>query len=634
MSPAPCKRNNAVRRRLRIHRPTWRGWFAIGLSVAVVAIVTAWAIDYATLGDRVVRNVTVENVDLGRHGDAGLAAAIDRADTAYGQGDVVFVIGGEPHPMSASEIGLHLNADATAAAAKRVGRDDPALLKPVFWATSFFQARRPRVTIELDRAKLTSALATLPGQTPVVEPHVTGSVESIGTTPGSPGYGFDPETVAAQIERAARDGGLPLRIPLATGIIQPTVSDAEVEMLAAHARELTDRDIELAIPGANMVATPPLLRSWISSRVVAGGGHAELTMEADAVVRDAQAEMGTVITRPVDATYTVEDSEVYLVPQVDGLECCAESSGDEIVAALEADRPAVDLPLVERPPEFTTAKARELGITTRLGAGTSSDAQRIWSPDPDPPGPVPTDGPPGDDGSDRAGTSTTTSTSTSTTTTTTVPPDPASIGQFIVPIPDRSGQVRNVDTALPMLNGRIIMPGEKLSLNDVIGAPSPERDFVPANVETADGPTWISGGGTGLIAAALFEAAYHSGLDIPTWHPSDVLPAGVSPGIEATIGWTEPDLVIENPEETAVLIWADRVAGGVRIQLFGTPFVEPPETSTKTKGFGPEERCLDVTVTRTRRFLDGSDDVVDRFSARYTPPPGARDDPDRVICTD
>lgn len=625
MSPGRRSRGAPSRRRFHLRRPTWRGWFTLGLIVAVATVVTLWAIDYGTLGDRVARNVTVENVDLGRRSGPSLQAALTRADRVYGKGTVIFVIDGEPHPMSAAEIGLHLDTDATTAAAERVGRDDPPVLRPVLWAASFFRHRHAPVTVTLDRAKLADALATLPGQTPVVEPSVVGSIEAIGTSPGERGYGFDPDSVATQIEREARDGTLPLRIPLAAGIIEPSVTDGQVALLAAHARTLTDRTIELSIPGANMVATPPLLRSWISSQVSGSPRRVGLVMNPVAVVRDVRDEMGTIITDPVDATFTVEDSEAYLVPQVNGLRCCAVSSGVEILAALEADEASVDLPLSEVEPEFTTADARKLGITTRLATGRSSDDQRIWSPTRRPE--------PGDtsDSVDDA-TAPSSSTTTSTTTTTTVPPDPAARGQFIVPIPNRSGQVHNVDAAVPKVTGRIIMPGGQFSLNDAIGPPSPGHGFVPADVETDEGPTWISGGGTDLVAAALFRAAYEAGLDIPVSTRHRVLPAGVPAGVEATLGWSAPDLVVANPSDHAILIWVDRVGGGVRVQLFGTPFTRSVDTARRELPFGPDDACLAVDIRRTRVFLDGAGDAVDDFDAVYTPPPEARDDPDRITC--
>lgn len=625
MAAADDAHHEIEHRRIRLRRPTWRGWFAIGLVVVAAALVVAWAIDYATLGARVARNVTVEDVVIGRTSGSALTDALDRADTEYGKGIVDFVIDGHSHPMSAAEIGLHLDTRSTLDTAKNVGRDDPAPLRPFYWLASWFQKRRVPVTVRLDHDKLAQALAQLPGQTPVTEPKVVGSVDTVGASPGAPGYGFDPDRVARQIERVARDGTLPLRVPLVAETIEPELSDAEIALLASRAATLTNRNLTLTIPGRSMTATPAVLRSWITSVLPAGSRHAELAFDVDELVPALRRQLGTVVTSPKPATFTVEHSRVLLVPQVDGLDCCSAASGKAILTALERNQPSAELPLSRHPPEFTTAKARALGITTLLGAGLPAQTQVLWRPG----APAPPSRP-----DDPSATSDPEGTTTTTTTTTTVPTSAESgvgTGRFVVPIPDRRNQLANVEQAVPLLRGRILAPGEQLSLNDVIGPPSPDRGFLPADVQTADGPTWISGGGTDLVAAALFEAAYEAGLDIPASTRHGVVPDGVRPGIEATLGWTEPDLVIANPSDHGVLIWVDVVGGGVRVQLFGTPFVERVTTATDRRSFGPQHACLAVDVTRTRIFSDGPT-RTDRFPARYTPPPAARDDPNRVIC--
>lgn len=624
MPTANDDRTKHARRRFHVRRPTWRGWFSLVVILGLALVLTLWALDYGTLRNRVARNVTVENVAIGRLDNPSLRAALDRADSQYGKGVVEFVIDGRPHRMSAAEIGLHLDVDATIAAAHTVGRSDPPVLRPIFWLTSWFTPRRVPVTVKLDKVKLAEALAELPGQTPVTEPAVVGSVDAIGTSPGASGFGFDPDRVAHQIESVARDGTLPLRVPLVAETVEPSVSDAEVDLLAARARILTDRSIDLNIPGRSMTAGPSLLRNWITSRVVPASDHARLELDASRVVADVRQQLGIIVTRSRPATFTVQDSRVLLVPQVDGHRCCSMSSAKTIFAALETEQPSAELALIDHPPTFTTARARQLGITTLLGAGLPAGPQLIWKPD------ARTD--PATRGSTTIPGS---SPSTSSTTTMAPPRRPVATGpgtgQFVVTIPDLAGQAANVNRAIPLLRGRIIQPGAKLSLNDVIGAPSPERGFVAATVARADGPTWISGGGTDLVAAALFEAAYESGLNIPASTRHDVIPVGVRLGIEATLGWTGPDLVIENPSDHGILVWADRVGGGIRVQMFGTPFTTRVSTATAQNPFGPRRACLDVDVRRTRVFTDGSTET-DRFTGRYTSPPEARDDPNRVIC--
>ena len=175
-----------------------------------------------------------------------------------------------------------------------------------------------------------------------------------------------------------------------------------------------------------------------------------------------------------------------------------------------------------------------------------------------------------------------------------------------------------------------MLPGKTLSLNEVLGAPSTDNGYVPAAMATADGPTWISGGGTDLVAAALFEAAYYGGLDIPASQRHSIKVPGTCrasrrPWAGPSPTWSSKPIEVRRAHLGRLGRWC-----GVRVQLFSTPFASV-STSQKILPFGPGGRCTAIATTRTRSFRDGRSSS-DTFAARYTPPPGARDDPARVIC--
>ena len=351
----------------------------IALLVVVVAL---WALDYRSLGDRVARNSTVENVEVGRLDDAALHRAIAKADEVYGTGDVEFLIVGRSHPLSAAEIGLRLDEAATITSARRIGRDDPLLVRPITWAASFFVPRRGGGPRLLDRSKLAVALAKLPGQVPVTEPRVVGSAESIGTTAGKGGYGFDPSRVAAQIESVARDGTMPIRVTLVPRPIAPKVTDEAVQALVQQARALTDRAIEIDVPGRAMTAGPATLRSWVTSIVAPGASTAHLALDGERVRHDVEEQIGGDVQKPLDATFTVQGSQVLLVPQVNGTACCSAATGAEVFASLLAGRDHVRAPLIAKKPTFTTEDARKLGITTLLGSGRGPAPEVTVDPEP------------------------------------------------------------------------------------------------------------------------------------------------------------------------------------------------------------------------------------------------------------
>ena len=134
-------------------------------------MLAAWALDYRSLHGQVARNVTVEEC-RGRVGSTttSLHQAMAKANDAYGTGDVEFVIDGKVHKLRAADIGLQLDEPATLAAARRIERSDPPLLRPISWAASFLVPRRAPVRVRLDHEKLATALAGLPGQVPSRNP--------------------------------------------------------------------------------------------------------------------------------------------------------------------------------------------------------------------------------------------------------------------------------------------------------------------------------------------------------------------------------------------------------------------------------------------------------------------------------
>jgi hypothetical protein len=325
------------------------------------------------------------------------------------------------------------------------------------------------------------------------------------------------------------------------------------------------------------------------------------------------------VSDPKDATYTVVGSQVVLIPDVDGQRCCSQKVGGVVLKALEKDAPKATLPMAPVHATFRVADARKLGITTLLGSGQSG-RPAVTAPPATPAAPGTTSVPNAPQEASPPSSTTTTL------------PKAGGPGQAIVPIPSGAGVRANVAHAVPLLRGRIMKPGKTLSLNEILGAPSPSNGYVPAAMATADGPTWISGGGTDIVAAALFESAFYGGLDIPASERHRIEVPGTKPGIEATLGWTQPDLVIRNPSKFGVLVWVDLVAGGVRVQLFSTPFARVG-AGQRVVPYGPDGKCTAITTNRTRTFDDGHS-TTDSFQARYTPPPGARDDPKRVICPD
>jgi vancomycin resistance protein YoaR len=153
-----------------------------------------------------------------------------------------------------------------------------------------------------------------------------------------------------------------------------------------------------------------------------------------------------------------------------------------------------------------------------------------------------------------------------------------------------------------------------------VGAPSPQRGYVPAEVPTADGRALVPGAGTDTVATALFNAAFFAGLDIPSATQHDVAVPHLPPGREATLRWPGPDLVIRNDTPNGVLFWTRTTGNTVTVMVFSSPGISGTQTDQVVTPTGPDGVCQRIVTTRTRTRADGST-ATDSFSALYGPVP-------------
>ncbi len=253
----PARRRSRIAGRIR--RITWRGWFSIvALSWSRRCSSARGSSTSSTLHDRVPRNVTVAGVDIGRRGQAGTDAAIDRAAEAYSRTRIEFVIGGQGHLAAggrrrpAPRPGRHPRRRQGGRSPRQPGGPTGAVGRRVL------PPRRAPVRTSVDTTRLAAALAALPGQVPVHEPTVVGSPYGVGITEGRTGRGFAAAEVAGQLEQAATLGKLPIRVGLTARFIEPTHTDAEAQLLSLEAARLTERPINLVTLDTTVPAGPAL----------------------------------------------------------------------------------------------------------------------------------------------------------------------------------------------------------------------------------------------------------------------------------------------------------------------------------------------------------------------------------------
>ncbi len=157
------------------------------------------------------------------------------------------------------------------------------------------------------------------------------------------------------------------------------------------------------------------------------------------------------------------------------------------------------------------------------------------------------------------------------------------VGSFTTPYTPGQPRVTNIRLASMILNGTIIPPNGRLSLNQVLGERTEERGFVPAPM-VADGLLVDSvGGGVSQVAATLFNAAFFAGFQLNAHNAHQLYIDRYPVGREATISWPTPDLVITNDWNASALVRVWNAADSITVAIFSTSFDRRVETTTSER---------------------------------------------------
>ena len=132
-----------------------------------------------------------------------------------------------------------------------------------------------------------------------------------------------------------------------------------------------------------------------------------------------------------------------------------------------------------------------------------------------------------------------------------------------------SPRVTNIHLFADLVDGAVVKPGQRFSLNRRVGKRTPEKGFLEArtlvNGTLVDGV----GGGVSQFVTTLYNAVFWGGYeDVFHWPHSGYFPR-YPEGIEATINWPDIDLIFRNDSSADVLIRAEYTDTSLTVKLFG-----------------------------------------------------------------
>ena len=191
-------------------------------------------------------------------------------------------------------------------------------------------------------------------------------------------------------------------------------------------------------------------------------------------------------------------------------------------------------------------------------------------------------------------------------------------GQFTTRFTPGQSRVTNIRRIAELVQGAIIEPGERWSVNDYVGRRTEAKGFVPGGVIYLGKFQQDVGGGVSQFATTLFNAAFFAGLDFGEYRAHSIYLSRYPYGREATISYPHPDLEIINNTPYSVLLWPTSTESSVTVQVFSTRHMTVEQSNQRIEMQG---LCEEVFTERTRTFDDGTS-TTDIVKALYQPGEG------------
>jgi len=157
------------------------------------------------------------------------------------------------------------------------------------------------------------------------------------------------------------------------------------------------------------------------------------------------------------------------------------------------------------------------------------------------------------------------------------------VARFTTRHPCCQPRVGNIHRAADLVDGFVVRPGQRFSLNEVLGQRTLARGFVEAPTIEEGEMVDTVGGGVSQFTTTLFNAVLHGGYAILERQPHSYWFSRYPMGHEATLSWPHPDLVFENDSQAGLLIRATYTKTSITLTLYGDNGGRRVETSVSSR---------------------------------------------------
>jgi vancomycin resistance protein YoaR len=524
---------------------------------AAVAVAAAAAVGLVFAGSpaKLAEGVHIAGVDVAGLTPADARRMLERRAAELERVPVTFVAGDRRWRITPARLGVEVDWAAAVEAARRQGEGFGPVRGFRRLQVRFFGADVAPPTQVYDAAlryelgRLTSAVARKPrdaaiarrGLRPVLVPAKSGSTL---------------ERAAAEhvvVRALAAFSRVPVGLPVRHE--PPRVTTGELRPVLAQARIALSEPVRLTLGKTRWrlprwrIAQLLLLPRDGSTELAIGGRGAERWFErlAERVNRPAE-----------DAGFAVSGTSVSVIPARDGHAIDVPSASRALLAAVLSRRNRVaPLAIETTKPERTTAEANAMGITTQVGAYTTTYGGE----------------------------------------------------------PNR---LHNVRLVADLIDGALIAPAATFSFNETTGERTAEKGFLEAPVIINGELQTGLGGGVCQVSTTVFNAAYETGLPIESRTNHALYISHYPLGRDATVNYPDLDLRFRNDTGGWMLLRTWVGASSLTVALYGAPLERriESETSPLVSVAGPRvQRIPDPSLQKGTIVVEDSGEPARTTSA-------------------
>lgn len=193
------------------------------------------------------------------------------------------------------------------------------------------------------------------------------------------------------------------------------------------------------------------------------------------------------------------------------------------------------------------------------------------------------------------------------------------LATFTTKFPAGETRVKNIARIGAIVDGTTIGPGERFSVNDLVGPRTEDKGFVRAPVIYDREFSDDIGGGVSQFGTTLFNAAFFAGVPIEEFKAHSFYISRYPLGREATLSYPHPDVAFVNDYAASMLVKVVVGKDRITVSLYGTLDGRKVETDTgpKTDPKAPTTDCQ-----KDPNLKPGSERTVQKpdwgYSVRFT----------------